>query len=196
MNSPADRVRSVAQALAAEIKSSYGWYVALGVVLIVAGIAAIAYPAYAGLALTTLVGVLFLAAGGMYLINAFMARSAGGFVFRLLLSVLNLGAGVLLLMKPFEGLTALTVVLGIVLFLGGILKILFSRALTGIPGVGMILVSGIASIVLAILIWAKLPTSSELAIGILIGIDFIISGLSLVSIAMRAKAFAGTLESA
>ena len=196
MNSLEDRVRSIAQSLAAKIKSSYGWYVALGVALIVAGIAGIVYPAYAGLALTTLVGVLFLVAGGMYLVNAFMARSAGGFIFRLLLAVLNVGAGVLLLMKPFEGLTALTVVLGVVLLLGGILKILLSRALTGIPGVGMLLFSGIVSIVLAILIWAKLPTSSELAIGVLIGIDFIISGMSLVLIAMRAKEFAAALESA
>jgi uncharacterized membrane protein HdeD (DUF308 family) len=196
MNSLEDRVRSAAQGLAAEIKSSYGWYVALGVVLIVAGIAAIAYPAYAGLALTTLVGVLFLVVGGMYLFNAFMARSAGGFVFRLLLAVLSVGAGALLLMKPFEGMTGLTVVLGIVLFLAGILKILLSRALTGIPGVGMILFSGIASMVLAILIWAKLPASSELAIGVLVGIDFIISGVSLVSVAMRAKTFAAALESA
>lgn len=196
MNSPEDRVRSVAHALAAEIKSSSGWYLALGVGLIVVGVAAIAYPAYAGMAFTALVGVLFLVAGGMYLVNTFMARSAGGYFFRLLLAVLSIAAGLLLLMKPFEGLTALTIILGIVLFLSGVLKILLARALTGISGVGMVLFSGIASIVLAILIWAKLPTSSEFAIGILIGIDFIISGVSLASVAMRAKSFAGALESA
>jgi len=60
----------------------------------------------------------------------------------------------------------------------------------------MLLFSGIVSIVLAILIWAKLPTSSELAIGVLIGIDFIISGMSLVLIAMRAKEFAEALKPA
>lgn len=195
MNSPQERVQLIAQSLAAQIKGSFGWFLALGMALILAGVVALAYPLYAGLAVTTLLGVLFLVAGGMYLFNAFMARGAGGFFFRLLLAVLNVAAGVLLLVKPVEGLAALTVLLGVVLLIGGILKILLSRALTGIPGVGMILFSGIATIVLAILIWAKLPTSSEVAVGVLIGIDFVFSGLSLLWIATRARAFAEALAS-
>jgi len=195
MNDFRSSARPMAQALAAEIKNSYGWYVALGVALIMAGIAMIAYPLYSGMALTTVVGVLFVVAGIMYVVNAFMARSGGGFLFRVLLAVLTAGAGVWILMNPSGGLTALTVILGVVLVLCGILKILLGRALTGIPGVGMILFSGIASIVLGILIMAKLPSSSEVAVGVLLGIDFIGSGMSLVWIAMRAKDLAGALES-
>ena len=98
--------------------------------------------------------------------------------------------------KPLEGLTALTVLLGIALALSGIVKILFARALTGVPGVGMVVFSGLASIVLAVLILAKLPVASEVAVGVLIGIDFISSGSSLTWVAVQAKRITSAVATA
>ena len=135
-------------------------------------------------------------AGALYLLNSLMARSAGGFLFRILLAVVNIAAGVWMLTQPLEGLTALTVLLGIALALSGIVKILFPRALTGVPGVGMVVFSGLASIVLAVLILAKLPVASEVAVGVLIGIDFISSGSSLTWVAVQAKRITSAVATA
>ena len=69
---------AMARSIAGEVKKASGWYIALGIGLVLAGVVVIARPLYAGLALTTLLGMLFVFAGVMYLLNTFMAMSAGG----------------------------------------------------------------------------------------------------------------------
>jgi len=192
----ASEVGSVARSLAGEINKASKWYIALGVLLMVAGVVMLLYPLYSGVALTWIVGCLLVLVGALYALNSFMASSAGGFLFRILLAAVHIAAGVWMLTQPLEGLTALTVLLGITLALSGILKILFARALIGVPGVGMVVFSGLASIVLAVLIFLKLPVASEVAVGVLIGIDFISSGSSLTWVAVQAKRITGAVATA
>lgn len=185
---------AVAQSIAGKVKKASGWYIALGIGLILAGIVMIGRPLYAGVALTTLLGMLFIFAGVLYLLNTFMAMSAGGALFRILLGLINIGAGAWLLTRPIQGLQALTVFLGVALVLGGISKLMLARAMTGIPGTGGVLISGVMSILLAVLIFMRLPSSSEVVIGVFIGIDFIMSGWSLTMIAIRARAVSSAVS--
>jgi len=99
-------------------------------------------------------------------------------------------------MNPDRGLVALTVVLAIVIGVAGGLKIMFARALTGVPGVGGLLFSGIVSLVLALLIFAKLPSASEVVIGVLIGIDLLVAGVTLTMIAMQVRSVSKTVAGA
>jgi uncharacterized membrane protein HdeD (DUF308 family) len=69
-------------------------------------------------------------------------------------------------------------------------------ALTGIPGVGLLIVGGIVSIVVAILIWMKLPEASEVVVGTLIGLDFIMSGISIVVFGTGARKLGGAITGA
>jgi uncharacterized membrane protein HdeD (DUF308 family) len=117
-----------------------------------------------------------------------MAMSAGGVLFRILLGIVNIGAGAWLLARPMQGLQALTVVLGVALVLGGIAKFMLARAMTGIPGTGGVVISGILSVLLAILIFMRLPSASEVVIGVFIGVDFIVAGWSLATVAIRTRA--------
>ena len=185
---------AMAQSIAGKVKKASGWYIALGVGLILAGIVMIGRPLYAGVALTTLLGMLFIFAGVLYLLNTFMAMSAGGALFRILLGLINIGAGAWLLTRPIQGLQALTVFLGVALVLGGISKLMLARAMTGIPGTGGVLISGVMSILLAVLIFMRFPSSSEVVIGVFIGIDFIMSGWSLTMIAIRARAISSAVS--
>ena len=196
MTDAQNNLGAMAQSIAGEVKKASGWYIALGIGLILAGVVMIARPLYAGLALTTLLGMLFIFAGGMYLLNTFMAMSAGGVLFRILLGLINIGAGAWLLARPDQGLQALTVILGVALVLGGISKFMLARAMTGIPGAGGILISGVLSILLAVLIFMRLPSSSEVIIGVFIGVDFIMSGWSLTMIAVRARAISSAVSTA
>ena len=185
---------AMAQSIAGKVKKASGWYIALGIGLILAGIVMIGRPLYAGVALTTLLGMLFIFAGVLYLLNTFMAMSAGGALFRILLGLINIGAGAWLLTRPIQGLQALTVVLGVALVLSGISKLMLARAMTGIPGTGGVLISGVMSILLAVLIFMRFPSSSEVVIGVFIGIDFIMSGWSLTMIAIRARAISSAVS--
>lgn len=173
--------------LAREVKRTSLWYIVLGMVMIVVGVFALARPMVAGLALTVVVGWVLILAGAMQVVHCFMARSGGGFLFRLVLGLLYALAGLFILNNLYEGLAALTVVLGFVILMGGILRILVARAMTGVPGVGWLLFSGVVSIALAILIFARLPSSSEFIIGLFVGLDFIFGGWSMISVAVSAR---------
>ena len=113
-----------------------------------------------------------------------------------MLAVIYIAGGYYVMTNPVAGLTALTMVLGVVLFLGGAMKLLMAAALSGMPGVGLMIVSGIVSIVVAILIWVKLPASSEVLIGVLIGIDFIMTGGSIIAVGTGARKLGGAMAEA
>lgn len=173
--------------LAREVKRASMWYIVLGVVMILGGVFALGRPMVVGLALTAVVGWVLILAGAMQVVHCLMARSGGGFLFRLVLGLLYVLGGYFILSNLYQGLAALTVVLGFVILMGGILRILVGRAMTGVPGVGWVLFSGIVSIVFAILIFARLPSSSEFIIGLFVGLDLIFGGWSMVSVAMTTR---------
>jgi uncharacterized membrane protein HdeD (DUF308 family) len=116
-----------------------------------------------------------------------MARGAGGFFWRLLLSALYVVAGIIVLMNPFEGLGALTIILALVIGAGGVFRLFLASALKGIPGVGLLIFGGLISIALAILILAKWPESSQVVLGVVVGIDFIFNGMSILGVALNAR---------
>lgn len=182
--------------LAREVKKASGWYIAFGVVLLIGGIAAVARPLHAGLTVAIVVGWILLLSGIMGLVQALAARGAGGFLWRLILAVLYVAGGYYVMRNPAAGLAALTVILGVVLFFGGAMKLLMAAALKGMPGVGLMTVSGIVSIVVAILIWVRLPASSEVIIGILIGIDFMMTGVSIIVFGTGARKLGGAMAEA
>jgi uncharacterized membrane protein HdeD (DUF308 family) len=187
MNEYADTAKNVVGEIKGELKRASGWYIALGVVLILGGVFAVLRPLAAGYALTVVVGWLLIIGGGMFLINSFMARGAGGFFWRLLLSALYVVAGIIVLMNPFEGLGALTIILALVIGAGGVFRLLLASALKGVPGVGLLIFSGLVAIALAILILAKWPESSQVVLGVVVGIDFIFNGMSILGVALNAR---------
>ncbi|MGA2511180.1 MAG: DUF308 domain-containing protein, partial [Candidatus Acidiferrales bacterium] len=104
------------------VKKSVGWSIGLSVLMIVAGILAIASPLAAGIAINVLVAWLLVFSGCVHLIFAWYTRSAGGFIGELLLGILYIFIGVYLLMHPLAGLMSLTLALAIYLFLEAILE--------------------------------------------------------------------------
>lgn len=190
MNEYADTAEGVVSEIKGELKRASGWYIALGVVLILGGTFAVLRPLAAGYTLTLVVGWLLIFGGGMFVINAFMARGAGGFFWRLLLAALYGIAGIVILMNPFEGLGALTIVLALVIGSGGVMRLFLASALKGIPGVGLLIFSGLVAIALAILILAKWPDSSQVVLGVVVGIDFIFNGMSILGMALDARQLA------
>jgi len=185
--------QSFSSQLGAEVKKASGWYIALGVVMLIGGIAAVAKPLHAGVTVTFIVGWVLIINGVMTGVNALMARGAGGFLWRVLMAVIYVAGGLYVLRNPIEGLAALTLVLGVVLVFGGIMKLMTAAALTGVPGVGLLMAAGIVSIIVGILIWAKLPEASEVVVGTLIGLAFIMNGISIIVFGTGARKMGGTV---
>ena len=168
-------------------KESVGWSIGLSVLMILAGILAIAVPQVAGLTVSLLVGWLLLFSGAAHLVFAWYARGAGGILWELLLGILYLFIGGYVLTRPLAGLATLTLALAIYLFFEGVLELVLSFRLRPLPGWGWLLFDGIITLILAVMIWRTWPSSSEWVIGTLVGISMLFSGISRLTISLAAR---------
>lgn len=168
-------------------KQSVRWSIVLSVLMILAGVLAIVIPPAAGIAITILVGWLLVFSGAAHLVFGWQTRTAGGFVWELLLGVLYILVGAYLLFHPVAGLASLTLALAIYLFAEGILEFILSFRLHPMPGWVWLLFDGIITLILGIMIWRTWPSSTPWVIGTLVGISMLFSGVSRLVLSLAAR---------
>jgi uncharacterized membrane protein HdeD (DUF308 family) len=168
------------------INVNWGWFMSLGVVLMALGAIAIAVPAMATLAVELLIGWILIFGAVMHIIDAFWIHHLRQSIFELLLGILYLVIGILLLSHPLKGVLTLTLLLSIFFLAGGIFKVILALELRTVTNWGWMLASGILALVLGGLILKGLPSSAAWAIGLLLGIDLIVTGWSVFAIALAA----------
>jgi uncharacterized membrane protein HdeD (DUF308 family) len=160
-----------------------------GIILVILGLLAVALPLLAGLAVTILFGWLFLISGAVGLVTTFAMRQAPGFWWSLISAVLGIVVGVLLLVQPGVGLVSLTYVLIAFFIVEGVVTIMFAlehrRQLTG--RWGWMLTSGVVDLFLALAILAGLPGSVGWALGLIVGINMVFGGASMIGMALSAR---------
>jgi len=189
---------SVMQPLAGRISSAtvtssmhdhWGLFLAEGIAVIILGLAAIIVPPIAGLFATVVLGWLLLVAGVVGLVATFRAREAPGFAWSLLSAVAAVAAGGLLLWNPLQGLVTLTYVLIAFFIVDGVLNIILGivhrRELTG--KWEWMLVNGVIDLILAGIIILGFPGTLVWAFGLLVGIDMIFGGGTLIAVALEAR---------
>ena len=175
------------------VKKSVGWSIALSVLMIVAGILAIASPLAAGIAINVLVAWLLVFSGCAHLVFAWYTRSAGGFFWELLLGIIYIFIGVYLLVHPVAGLASLTIALAIYLLLESILEFALGFTLRPLPGSGWLVFDGIITLILAVMIWKTWPSSTGWVIGTLVGISMLFSGVARLGISLAARTVASKM---
>jgi len=174
----------------------WGLYLGEGIVLILLGLAAIVFPFIAGIVATAFLGWLFLIAGIVGLVSTLRGRQAPGFGWSLLSALVALVAGTVLLWNPLQSLVTVPsgmVILTYVLIasfiahgiLMSILAIAHRRELSG--KWEWILVNGVIDLILAGIIISGLPGTIVWALGLLVGIDMVFGGASLIAIALEAR---------
>ncbi len=150
----------------------------LGLVMVVLGLAAILFPIFATLAATALTGWLLLLFGLFALYGGFSIHGTGPFFGAVLLGLLALGAGFFLIFSPLAGAVALTLLVGVIFMLQGAFELVFAMEMRPFQAWGGMLISGVASIVVALIIIAGWPRISLIALGILLGVNFLTTGIA------------------
>ncbi len=170
------------------LRAKWGWIVALGIIFMLAGVIALGSVVMATVWAVTIVGIMMIMAGVAEIIAAFNVKDWGKFAVWMLLGLLYVAAGVICFLNPFAAATVLTLMLGIALVVGGIVRMFLAWHMreAGKPW-GWIVVSGIISILLGAMIIAKWPYSSFYVLGIFLGIDLIFIGSSWLSIGLALK---------
>jgi uncharacterized membrane protein HdeD (DUF308 family) len=162
-----------------------------GIVLVILGVVAVGVPVIATMAIAILVGWLFLVSGTLGLVMTFWMRQAPGFWWSFLSGILGIAAGFALLAWPPGGVLSLTFILIFFFTVEGVASIMFAldhkRELFG--RWGWMLASGIVDLILAGLIVIGLPGTAAWAIGLLVGINMIFGGTSLIAMALHARTF-------
>jgi uncharacterized membrane protein HdeD (DUF308 family) len=160
-----------------------------GIILLILGIAAIALPPIAGIATTLVLGWLFLVGGIVGLIATFGQKNAPGFWWALLSAAISVLAGGILLANPAQGVATLTYVLIAFFLIDGIVIIVMAfehrRELSG--RWEWMALGGVMDLVLAAIIIAGLPGTLAWALGLLVGIDLVFGGMTLIAMAMSAR---------
>jgi len=166
-----------------------GWktLMAVGIVAIAIGCIAILVPAVFSVGTTIFVGWILLIVGAFLIAGAFTAHSIGTVVLRLLWALVTVALGAYFIFEPNDGVNTLTLLLGIYFLFMGATRTLAAFMARGREGAGLVGLSGICGLLIGILVLAQFPSSSDWAIGLLLGIDLIFAGWALVSAALIGK---------
>lgn len=155
-----------------------------GVVFIILGVLAIIYPFYSSLGVETFFGALFLFGGIFHIFGAFEEKGQRHYIWNFSVGALFIVAGVYLLAHPIAGLLTLTMVLIALFFAQGILMIIAGVQLRTVTSRWVwTVISGLLTIGIAVILLASYPLSAMWALGVLVGVNFLITGASLLSVA-------------
>lgn len=158
-----------------------GWFIALGVLLVLVGTISLLFPLLAAFSLEIVVGLTLLAGGALTLAHALRVRGWRGTALQALLGLLYIGGGIIFLINPFAGLLALTVMFGAFFAADGVARIMLALRIRPQRAWWLFLVSGLLSLLLGVLVLLGLPSGWSVAfIGLFVGINLIFTGVAFV----------------
>jgi len=149
---------------------------AMGLVMILAGAAAIAVPVTGAVTFPMGLGVVFLVAAAAQIVRSLVMRGRDGFAMSLVTGLLYAAAAIMLL--AFPGVLGITFLLGALLAAAGLFKIITALQMRPMRSWGWLIASAVVSIVLAALIFAQFPSGAFTVLGTFVGIDLIVFGLA------------------
>jgi uncharacterized membrane protein HdeD (DUF308 family) len=181
-------LESLRRQLASTIHAHWKLFLAQGILMMVLGFLAVAEPNIATLAVGIFVGWLLFVGGIFRAMSVWQSRRMPGFAWSMLTAVLAIVLGLILILRPPEGALTLTMVLVAFFVVEGVASILGAiQHRQHLRSWGWVLFSGIVDLLLAFLIWEGWPSSADWAIGLLVGINMLFFGLSLVMTALTAR---------
>ena len=186
--------------IAVRDKRGYHWelFLTQGVIMTILGILAVVWPGISTIGVDVYVGWLFLISGIVGLFTMFLAQDAQAFLWMLLTAALALFVGIILLWHPTEGAVSLTAVLTAFFIVEGIFQVAASLSYRAVfPSQwGWMLASGIGDLILAGLIIAGWPGTASWALGLIVGVNLITSGVAITLVSLAGRSFVKTLASA
>lgn len=168
-------------------KKVTGWFIGFAVLFILLGILAIAEPMVAALAVTLLVGWLLIFGGVAHLISAFGGGGAGRVFWQVLIGIVYLAGGFYFLTHTLMGVGTLTLLLAGIILAEGVLEIIAYFKARSSGGSGWLLINGVITLLLGGLIWIHWPSSAVWAIGTLLGVNLLMTGVSRLMLGLAAR---------
>ncbi len=165
------------------MKNWYSWLI-IGIISILFGLIAILNPFAASIAVEQLISWIFIVVGAIQIYSAWKTQR---FSWVMLSGVIGLLVGLMMLTNPLAALVSLTTMISILLLLIGVAKLLASWKLRATPYFGFVMFSGLLSVLISIVIFANLPGAAATLLGLLLAIELISNGISLLAYSVIIK---------
>jgi len=164
-----------------------GWLIVAAILFIVLGVFAIIEPAVAGLGVALLIGWLLVFGGISHLLSAFEGGGARRVLFQILAGIVFLFGGYYLLTHPLLALGTLTLLLAGIIVVAGVCELVTYFRLKHEQASGWMLLNGIVAVLLGAMIWLHWPSSSVWAIGTLVGVNLLLTGITRLMVALSGR---------
>lgn len=160
------------------------------VIMIVVGLLALSLPRASSIGVARLLGWLLVIDAGFQLVHSFRSAGVGHIMWKVLVALVYLVAGIYFLMHPFLAVAVVTLALAIFFLVEGLVNV-FSYFASHKAGASFwILANGIISIILAVMIWRHWPSGSLWVLGVLVGVGLLMTGISRLMIALAIRRYA------
>lgn len=178
---------NAADPTAAVVRSKWVSFFVLGLLLALCGLAAIILPQVSAIATGLIIGAALGIGGLVQIAQAFRIKEWIGFVWNLLIGIIEVVGGILIYFNPFAGAIAITLLIAIVLLIQGFTQVVFALKMRPYVGWTWLLASGIVALVASAALFLHFPFSDRDAPGITVGISLLIAGCCYIAIALTAR---------
>ena len=165
-----------------QVRKSWGRFLILGVLLAALGVVCIGKAQTATTFSILALGWVLVISGVFWLVSSFYAFSWHGFFLYLLNAIIRGVVGYLLIRHPNAGAEGVTMLLAALFIVGGLFRVIGAGVIQ-FPRWGWMVFAGLVSVALGVYLMIIWQTASTFFIGMIIGIDLIFDGASLVGFA-------------
>lgn len=166
------------------LKAKWGWFLVVGIVLILCGAAAVALPTLSTIAASTVLGVALAICGVVKIIEALQVQEWGGCVWQLLVGAVEVVGGILIYLNPIKGALAISLLIAIVFLIQGAIQIALAFKVRPQAGWGWLFASGLIAFCVTAAMVLKVRYTSIYTPGTLAGIALLVAGVAYVAIAL------------
>ncbi|MCG9731761.1 DUF308 domain-containing protein [Shewanella sp. Isolate13] len=172
------------------LTKGWKWFVIVGVVVTLAGFLAISLPVAVGVAITAIIGAIFLVIGLVQVYHTFSIPKWKAKSWYVISALFYLIGGILILAEPFVSLLTITAMMIVIMLFNGVTRMFFGFMSRGnLDGWPWIVFSGLVSTAIAVYFFTLMnnPEFSLSLLGIFIGVSFIFEGVSFIFIGVQMK---------
>src|SRR6266436_214486 len=163
------------------------WSILWSVVLVIFGLLAIGLPFATSFGVVLIIGWLLMLSSVTQLLHAFQSKGIGSIFWKCAVALLYLGAGIYFVVHPLLGVVTLTLAIGIFFLAEAAMDFVAYFKVRKFRGSGWLLFDGIGTFILGLWIWRQWPLSSAWAIGTLVGISMLMTGITRLMVTLTAR---------
>ena len=172
-----------------DLRHKWGWFLALGIAMIVLGVIALGMIPIATLATVMVLGWLMVLSGIVEAVHGFQVRGWSGMFLHLAGGVLGVLIGLLIVTHPIAGALAWTLLFASFFTVIGLFRLIGAIRLK-FPNWGWAAFDGAVTLLLGIMLWAGWPGSGIWLLGMAVGISLVLRGWSYVMLATTVRSLA------